>query len=218
MRLAFEKLLAKVDDCLPAVVVAFDRDANRATVRPLVQMVTTSGEVVPRAALASVPVFQIGAGDCVLNFDLIPGDLGYIKACDRDISLFLQALAEGPPNTKRLHSFSDGVFLPSVIRGQSIAVEDAHNAVFQRRDGSVRLSLWPDFVKITAPRGLHVSDVDGELEDNTLLQVSSTVKASIPWPRMTQAQRDAIPDPQEGMAVWNLDTHGVSTFALGVWS
>lgn len=200
------------------MVMAFDRDANSATVRPLVQMVTTTGEVVSRAALASVPVFQIGAGGCVLNFDLSPGDLGYIKACDRDVSLFLQALADGPPNTRRLHSFSDGVFFPAVIRGHAIMAEDAHNAVFQRRDGSVRVSLWPDFVKITAPRGLLVADIDGEPEDNAIFQVSSTVKAAVPWPRMTQAQRDAIPDPVEGMAVWNLDTHGVSTFALGAWS
>lgn len=142
-------MLKDLDDCLPAQVIAFDRGSNRATVRPIIQMVTTSGERVSRAQVASVPVLQLGGGGFVLNFPVKPGDIGYIKANDRDVSLFLQGMAETQPNTKRMHSFEDGVFIPAVLAGFSIAGEDADHPVLQTLDGSVRIALWPDKVKIT---------------------------------------------------------------------
>lgn len=211
-------VLKDMDDCLPAKVVTFDRNANRATVVPLIQMVTTAGERVSRAHVASVPVMQLGGGGFVLNFPLKPGDIGYIKANDRDVSLFLQGMAETQPNTKRMHSFEDGVFLPAVLAGFVIADEDIDHPVLQSLDGSTRIALWPGFAKVTAPRGLLVSDQSGEGDANAVLDVRSTVKAAMPWPRMSQAQRDAIPNPQSGMAVWNTDTDALNTFAHGAWS
>lgn len=145
------KFLQNVDDCLPATVVSYDRDSNTATVRPVVAVLTTEGATVQRAMIASVPVFAFGAGDFVINFPIKPGDLGWIKATDRDISLFKQSLAEARPNTLRKHSFEDGVFFPDLIRNFTVDPEDkADNAVFQSRDGKIRVSLWPDRVKITA--------------------------------------------------------------------
>lgn len=135
------KELQNLDGMLPAKVIAYDRVKNRATVQPLIMLLTTSHTTVPRASLASVPVYQIGGGGFLLNFNLKPGDLGWIKANDRDISLFLQSHAASAPNTIRKHSFSDAVFYPDVMKGYTIAGEDAENAVLQNLDGSVKLSL-----------------------------------------------------------------------------
>lgn len=211
-------VLKDMDDCLPARVVAFDRSTNRATVQPLIQMVTTAGERVSRAHVASVPVLQLGGGGFVLNFPLKPGDIGYIKANDRDVSLFLQGMAETQPNTKRMHSFEDGVFIPAVLAAFIIAAEDAEHPVWQTLDGAARIALWSAFVKVTAPRGLLVSDVPGQGAESAILDVVSTVKAARPWPSMTQAQRDAIPNPQSGMTVWLMPEERQSTFAHGAWS
>lgn len=152
---AFTGILAKslqgMDDCLPATVLKYDRDSNTATVRPLVSVRTTDGGNVPRAALASVPVFAFGAGEFVINYPVKPGDLGWIKATDRDISLFRQGLTEARPNTVRTHSFEDGLFFPDMIRNFTVDAEDkAANMVIQSRDGKIRVSLWPDRVKTTA--------------------------------------------------------------------
>jgi hypothetical protein len=141
LRAAFRKFMQQTDDMLPARVVAFDRDKNRATVAPLVAVLTTDRRVIQRAQVASVPVMQFGGGGVVLNFNLKPGDLGWLKASDRDISLFLQSYNASQPNTLRMHSFSDGVFIPEVMRGWTIAGEDAEQAVLQTLDGSVRVSL-----------------------------------------------------------------------------
>lgn len=148
-RQVLDKFLQQVDDCLPARVVSYDRTANRATVVPLVKLLTTDGRQVGRAQIASVPVTQFGGNGAVLSFDLKAGDLGWIKANDRDISLIMQGYKDAAPNTLRKHSFQDAVFIPDVMRGRTIAGEDAHNAVLQTLDGSVRIALWPDRVKIT---------------------------------------------------------------------
>lgn len=150
-KLILQKFLQGVDDMLPARVVAYDRQTNRAQVVPLVKVLTTSGEQVGRASVASVPVFRFGGGDMVLSFQLKPGDLGWLKANDRDISLAMQSGAESAPNTVRLHSFQDAMFFPDAMRDVVIDGEDTDNAVLQTLDGTVRIALWPDKVKITTP-------------------------------------------------------------------
>lgn len=150
-RQILDKFLAQVDDMLPARVVSFngDRQNPRVTVLPLVKMLTTDNRQITRAQIASVPVMQFGLGGMALSFFPKPGDLGWIKANDRDISLILQGLTESAPNTLRKHSFQDAVFIPDVMRGMVINGEDAENAVLQTLDGTVRIALWPDRVKIT---------------------------------------------------------------------
>lgn len=150
MRAAFAKLMQDTDDMLPAKVVSFDRGANRAQVQPLIRVVSTSGETIPRAQIASLPVLQVGGGGMVMLYNLKPGDLGWIKANDRDVSLFLQSYSESPPNTFRKHSFSDAIFVPDVMRGWALNGEDAENAVLQTLDGNTRIALWPSKVKISA--------------------------------------------------------------------
>lgn len=147
----FGKMMQSVDGMLPAKVISYNRTTNRATVQPLIMMLTTADTTVQRATIASVPVFQYGAGDFLLSFPLKVGDLGWIKANDRDISLFLQSYSNAAPNTIRKKSFSDAVFYPDVMRGYTIAGEDADNAVLQNLDGSVKISLGADKIKITAP-------------------------------------------------------------------
>lgn len=144
------KHLQNTDDMLPARVIAFDRASGVAQVQPMIQMVTTSGELRSRPQIASVPVMQLGAGGMMLSFSLNPGDLGWIKANDRDISLFLQSYQEAAPNTKRMHSFGDAVFIPDVMTGFTIPGEDEANATLQTLDGTHRLSVAPTYVKMTA--------------------------------------------------------------------
>jgi hypothetical protein len=148
-RQVLDKFLSQIDDMLPARVVSYDRAANRATVVPLVKLLTTDGRQVGRAQVASVPVMLFGGDGVALSFNLKAGDLGWIKANDRDISLILQAYRDNAPNTLRKHTFQDAVFIPDVMHGVTTAGEDAENAVLQTLDGSVRVAIWPDRVKIT---------------------------------------------------------------------
>lgn len=151
LRHTLRKELLNVDVMLPAKVLSYDRVTNRASVQPMVNMVTTLGETIPRGAVASVPVMLIGGGGFFISFDLQPGDFGWLKACDRDISLFLQSYSQQKPNTARIHNFSDSVFVPDVMKDHTIAGEDASAAVVQSMDGSVKVSLSNVRIKIKAP-------------------------------------------------------------------
>lgn len=150
-RAILQKMLQGMDDCLPATVIAYDRQRNRATVKPVIMMGTTDGQKISRAQIASVPVLNIGGGGFVLSFPVKAGDLGWIKATDRDLSLFLQGLKEEWPNTKRMHTFQDGFFIPDVMRQWALAGEDAERVVLQSLDGTTRIAIGDGIVKITAP-------------------------------------------------------------------
>jgi phage baseplate assembly protein gpV len=101
----------------------------------------------------------------MLNFNLQSGDLGWVVANDRDISLFLTSYAQSPPNTTRLHDFADGLFIPDVMTGYTIASEDVSNAVLQSLDGTVKISFNSAQIKIQAPAVIieGATTVDGAL-------------------------------------------------------
>ncbi len=152
VRFILTKWLQKTDDMLPAQVVSYDRATNRATIQPMISIVTTNNTLVQRGVLASIPVLQIGGGGFVISCPLKPGDLGWIKANDRDISLFLKFLQNSSPNTGRLHSFENAMFIPdTMFKNVVINEEDEGNLVIQTIDGTARVAIWPDKVKITAP-------------------------------------------------------------------
>lgn len=212
---AIRKSLQDTDDMLPAKILTYDRDTNRAKVQIMVPYVTTGNEVLQRAIVASVPVFQMGSGGFVISFPVKPGDLGWIKACDRDISMFKKTYnnASGPP-TQRLHQFSDAMFFADTMLQQvTITAEDEDNLVIQNYAGTVKIAFWSTFIKLISRLGI------GTVPDpNVILDVQSTTKA-FRMPRMTTAQRDAIPNPQEGMLIWNVDTHGINSYnsATEMW-
>lgn len=148
---AFKKLMQGYSNRLPAQVLAYDRTTNRAQVQILITVVTTAGQQVPRPQLASVPVFCAGGGGLFINFPLKQGNLGWLCANDRDISLFLQSYTQNPPNTGRMFNFADGVFIPDQMTGYTINTEDADNAVISTVDGTVRISIGTAGITITAP-------------------------------------------------------------------
>lgn len=177
IRFAFNKLLQQVNGMLPAKVIRYDRTANRVQIELLIAILTTDGSQIPRPQIASLPVLLLGGGGYMLNFPLNEGDLGWVLANDRDISLFLQTYTQSPPNTSRIKNFSDGLFIPDVMRGFTIDGEDEGNAVLQSIDGSIRIALWPDKVKITAP-SLEVEGdliVSGEINGSGGLVISGGV-------------------------------------------
>lgn len=81
-----------------------------------------------------------------------PGDFGWLKANDRDISLvFQRGGLEDEPNTARLHTFSDAMFFPDTLKGWVIDGKNTDALVVQSADGSVCLSLHGDKAVLDTP-------------------------------------------------------------------
>lgn len=148
----FNKLMQNIDGILPAQVLAYQAGPPALVqVQPLINKMGTSGQVQARAAIASVPVIQLGGGGFVMSFPLSPGNLGFILANDRDISLFRQTLAQASPNTSRVKNFADAIFIPFMPSGYTLAEGDNANVVIQSLNGDVKISWSTTTITVKAP-------------------------------------------------------------------
>lgn len=163
MDLVLRKFLLDVDDMLPARIVSYDRNANRAQIDILYKVTMTDGSLNPLMAPAEVPVLTIGGGGMCLTFPIKPGDLGWIKASDRDMSLFLQSYEAEPGNTTRLHCFEDGVFIPDVMK--DFVVSDGAAATIQTIDGTTSVAVKPGSIVLTTGSTV-VSITESGIESN----------------------------------------------------
>lgn len=165
----FNKLIQNTDGMLPAKVVAYQAGPpSLVQVQPMVAVVTTTNTTISRAQLASIPVLQLGGGGFVMSFPLRPGDLGWILANDRDISLYLQSLKESRPNTFRKKSFSDAIFIPGVLSGYTLADGDAANLVIQSVDGATKLSISPTEINISASESVTITTPVANIDADTV--------------------------------------------------
>ncbi len=219
-----KKTMQGMDNCLPAIVIAYDRASNRATVQPMIKMVGTDGKSISRAQIASVPVFQIAGGGFMLNFPIKAGDLGWIKAVDRDISLYLQASAEQQPNTNRMHSFNNGFFLPQTLGGYTIYGADTDSVVLSTLDGSTRIAVSATEVTVTATDKVTVNAPEIVLNADTKatvnspeVEVNATTKATVTSPdvEVTASGSVSIDSPTVTMS-GNLTVAGTITGTTNV--
>jgi len=144
------KAMQKHNQQLPAIMLAYDRVKNRAMVQPLISMLGAGGVRLGRAPIASVPVLALGGGGFFVNFPLGHGDLGWIEASDRDISLYLQTGQESPPNTLRMHSFEDARFIPDIFDGYTFELDEGA-MVISNLDGTTRIVMSQTKIKVVSP-------------------------------------------------------------------
>lgn len=154
--------LMQIEGMLPAVVTAVDRPAGRVSVKPLVMAGTAEGDKVSRPVVPNIPIMTMGAGGIYASFPVKVGDQGFVFSASRDTSLFYQSQGgEDWPNTERIHSFSDGAFLPLKLFNFSIAggvLADGFS--LQTDDGSTFVTLKSGEVQITATKVKIVGDIE----------------------------------------------------------
>lgn len=190
LQFVFSKLAQQTDGMLPAKVIKYDRDTNRVQVQILITLITTDGSQIPRPQVASLPVLLIGGGGFFLSFPLKSGDLGWVMASDRDISLFLQSYSQSPPNTNRIKSFSDGVFIPDAMTGYTIDSDDDDKFVIQNLDGTVKISISDTDIDIVALTKVNIDcplvtvnpSSPGLFAVNGNITASGTITPSVPVP------------------------------------
>lgn len=143
-----DKIKKDMEGALPCRVTKVSPDRRRVSVKPLIAIIGKDGSVLQREIIEGLTVYQAGAGDIVMSFPVKVGDIGWIDASDRDISLFLQSYGETTPPTRRKHSFSDARFVPDIMTNFQIAGEDNDAVVIQTRDNSVKIALDENQIRI----------------------------------------------------------------------
>lgn len=140
-----KRALVGVDGMLPAQIVAYSKSTNTATVKVLMDMITSDGGTLARPILHNIPVYRHGGGGFMICVDLKSGDTGWIKANDRDITGFLSSLGQSKPNSLRVKNFSDGVFFPDTVSKGSM--KDG-SLTIQSLTGETLISLSDSSIKL----------------------------------------------------------------------
>ena len=160
LNVAMSAVKRTTDVSLPCQVTKVNAERTRVDVLPLIKLIDKAGKTHSRAEIKDIPIVNTGGGGFLVSFNIEVGDMGWIKATDRDISIFKQSLKESPPNTTRMHSFSDAIFMPDVMSGFTIADDDSAAMTIQSKDGSVVISLSNDKIKLKHPTKIELETSD----------------------------------------------------------
>ena len=114
---------------------------QKVTVKPLIKVVDKLGNTYSRDVIEGVPVFALGTSNMSVSMPVAGGDKGWLQASDRDLSLFLQSFEESEPPTNRMHSFSDGLFVPDSMNDYTISSEDSDSLVIQDSTGTNKVTM-----------------------------------------------------------------------------
>lgn len=170
---ALQKTIQNLNDCLPVQVTGYlppsSGQSAFVSCQSLIQLVGTSGQTYPPAIFPKIPVLMLGGGGFIINFPLIVGDIGWIKAIDRDISLYIQTGQTAIPNTEKMHSFNNAIFIPQAARQFILNEADKDNLVLQTIDGTSRVSIGEGKITIAAP----------------IIEIDSSTAVNVTCPLMT---------------------------------
>ena len=90
-------------------------DDNTVNVQPLVTMLDAKGLPHSYGLLYSLPVMRLQGGNSAVICDPQVNDIGLAIFADRDISNVIETKAESSPNSYRVMSMSDGVYLSGLL-------------------------------------------------------------------------------------------------------
>lgn len=179
---AIKSYLLDVDDMLPCRVVSYDEKKNIVTVQSTVELVDSENKTTKRNEIRNIPVLRMGGGGFFMRSPIKAGDAGWIKASDRDISLVRQReWQDDKPNTKRIHSFSDGLFIPDTVKDWVIDCKNDDALVIQSLDGKSVLSIHQDKIELETETVKVISKVfDMESTDSaTIKSPITTIKGNV---------------------------------------
>lgn len=129
-------------------VISFDEEAMTVDVQPLTRY-PDEDTYQTKPQILSVPVGIIYGGGFVVRPVYSAGDIGFVVYLDRDSDATIAGGAEADPNTERLHSGDDAVFVGGVrTGGNTISGLPAGTLCLGRADGSVYISITNSGVDI----------------------------------------------------------------------
>jgi hypothetical protein len=114
MLFVIRQKMAELQTALPVKVVAVkpnNEHTGFVDVQPLVQQISADSTVVDHGIIYNVPYFRIQGGINGIIIDPVVGDIGLCDFCSRDISAVKNAKQIAPPASRRMHSFSDAVYI-----------------------------------------------------------------------------------------------------------
>lgn len=107
-----DELLKIIEKIIPARIISYDKNTNRCSCRITICDEDNNNEVITPPELIDIPVFNYGNSNFGLKFKIEEGDLGYLLACDKDITKFKKDYIPSSPEKFIRHRYFNGFFLP----------------------------------------------------------------------------------------------------------
>lgn len=114
----FNQLLLQKHTMTLVQVKSFDESKLSVNVQPLVTMIDGSGNSVPYGILYSLPVMRLQGGNSGIICNPKKNDIGLAIFADRDITKVVNTKSESAPDSFRVMSMSDGVYLSGLLNSE----------------------------------------------------------------------------------------------------
>lgn len=118
MLFVIRQRMAELQTALPVKVIAVkpnDGHTGFVDVQPLVQQISADSTVVDHGIIYNVPYFRLQGGVNGIIIDPAVGDIGLCDFCSRDISAVKNSKQIAPPASRRIHSFSDAIYIGGLL-------------------------------------------------------------------------------------------------------
>lgn len=170
-----QKNAADIQKVIPAKIISYDRNLNRATIQILTLFLTSTGQKLQMKSIPNIPVLTLAGGGFVLSFPVQAEQIGFLLASDRDISLFKQNLTSYTPATNRQHQYEDSIFIPLNLNGFTINEADATALLISSLDGATKLSIQNNLITMTAANVV----INGNTTVNGTLTATDTITSNV---------------------------------------
>lgn len=111
--------LAELQTALLVKVVKVKADTGMVDVQPLVQQISADSSVVDHGVIYNVPFYRSQGGNNGIIINPAVDDIGVAIFCSRDISAVKNAKQIAPPSSRRMHSFSDGLYIGGFLNADA---------------------------------------------------------------------------------------------------
>lgn len=170
-----QKNAADIQKVIPAKIISYDRNLNRATIQILTLFLTSTGQKLQMKSIPNIPVLTLAGGGFVLSFPVQAEQIGFLLASDRDISLLKQNLTSYTPATNRQHQYEDSIFIPLNLNGFTVNEADANALLISSLDGATKLSIQNNLITMTAANVV----INGNTIVNGTLTATDTITSNV---------------------------------------
>ena len=119
-RAVIEAALGKVHTGTLVKVIAVrggNGPVGRVDIQPLVDQVDGEGKREPHGIIYDVPYLRAQGGAAAIVMDPVVNDVGWANFASRDLSQVKETGTNAPPETKRMHSMADAIYVGGTLNG-----------------------------------------------------------------------------------------------------
>lgn len=141
------------------IVRVVEVTGNTITVISLLHGLTTDSTKIENEPIYGVPYLRLQRGASAVIMDPVADDVGLMAVCDRDITNVKATKTDSAPNSKRMHSASDAIYLTGIASLNS----EPNQYVHFRDDG----------IDVVSPLVVTISSPTIELNGDNLVSLNA---------------------------------------------